>query len=193
MRSPLASGWGVLVEVDEGAVLALCFLRSWIAVVSFYETATSSPANSLVHIHSWWSRGCPQRGVRKRERPTRRPCGAPVVHESTTPPRLPRSVLSRLGCCVDSYNPWVGTNHGCIPWLSAMRSWCWWCCPQCGQLCRPPHQPAPAKGRAVQKSKGTRRTNNGVCVAGAVCEVVGSAVTYSPTPSRGQYHRRGRA
>ena len=67
MRSPLASGWGVLVEVDEGAVLALCFLRSWIAVVSFYETATSSPANSLVHIHSWWSRGCPQRGVRKRE------------------------------------------------------------------------------------------------------------------------------
>ena len=26
-----------------------------------------------------------------------------------------------------------------------------------------------------------------------MCEVVGSAVTYSPTPSREQYHRRGRA
>ena len=32
-----------------------------------------------------------------------------------------------------------------------------------------------------------------VLTAGVLCEVVGSAVTYSPTPSRGQYHRRGRA
>ena len=32
-----------------------------------------------------------------------------------------------------------------------------------------------------------------VLTAGVLCEVVGSAVTYSPTPSREQYHRRGRA
>ena len=44
---------------------------------------------------------------------------------------------------------------------------------------------------AAQKAKAPAAQR--VCVAGAVCEVVGSAVTYSPTPSRGQYHRRGRA
>ena len=44
---------------------------------------------------------------------------------------------------------------------------------------------------ARHMKKGTRHTNG--CVAGAWCEVVGSAVTYSPTPSREQYHRRGRA
>ena len=120
MRSPLGGfGWGVLVEVDEGAVFALCFPRSQNGAVRFYESATSPPANSLVHTHCWWG-GCPQRGVRKRERTTRRSCGAPVVHESTAGPRFPRWILGRCTRCVDSYNPWVGTNHGCMP-----------SCPQC--------------------------------------------------------------
>ena len=65
MRSPLASGWGVLVEVDEGAVFALRFPRSQNGVVRFYETLTSRPAGSLVCTHPWWWGGCPQCGVRK--------------------------------------------------------------------------------------------------------------------------------
>ena len=43
MRSPLGGfGWGVLVEVDEGAVFALCFPRSQNGAVRFYESAGRS-------------------------------------------------------------------------------------------------------------------------------------------------------
>ena len=45
-------------------------------------------------------------------------------------------------------------------------------------------------GLTYEKAPAAQRS---CCAAGVVCEVVGSAVTYSPTPSRGQYHRRGRA
>ena len=56
------AGWVGVAEVDEGAVFACCFPRSRNRVVSFYETAASPPANSLVSTHCWWVRCCPQCG-----------------------------------------------------------------------------------------------------------------------------------
>ena len=80
MRSPLASGWVGIAEVDEGADFALRFPRSQNAVVRFYAPPT--PSQQV--------RGCaPIVGglivvrnaeVRKRQGVAAAPRGLPVAH-----------------------------------------------------------------------------------------------------------------
>ena len=161
--------------------------------------------------------GCPQCGVRKgagrgvsqkltsgRFSPRVSP-GCKTLLSAFTKPRLPDgrsvgvhpllavSLVSAMRSLLGYGNSWVPANDGCgrgcpqcasphdtgCLWVHT-NCWCRSCCPQCAtpQTCNTKRRHPPHKW---------------LCGGCLLCEVVGSAVTYSPTPSRGQYHRRGRA
>ena len=76
---------------------------------------------------------------------------------------MPRWVFSRRGCCVDSYNSWVRTNHACGR-----------CCPQCGVRTipdiggRPPIMGLGVVVRNAESARGSR-FSGGDAVAGWLC------------------------
>ena len=166
-RAPAAGGG--LVEVDDRTVFARCFPKSWINVVRIYETATSPPGSLVgsypLLVSSVLSAMRKSASVRGRR-------GGHAGHRLCTNRR--RCCVSPGRFCVGGGVVLIRTIRGCTPIVGG------------GGVVRN----ADTRKHATPK-EGTRHTT--VCVAGAVCEVVGSAVTYSPTPSRGQYHRRGRA
>ena len=170
-RTPAAGGG--LVEVDDRTVFARCFPKSWINVVRIYETATSPPGSLVgsypLLVSSVLSAKRKSASVRGRR-------GGHAGHRLCTNRR--RCCVSPGRFCVGGGVVLIRTIRGCTPIVGGG-----------GVVRNADTRKQPAAGVGIRK--GTRHTNG--CVAGAVCEVVGSAVTYSPTPSRGQYHRRGRA
>ena len=149
--------------------------------------------NSWVGTHCWGGWCCPQCGV----------CTIQDIRRC-----LPIMGLGVVDCpqCVTPQAPGRGRGGAVGEWLCTNQRLCRVCPGGVSGgggvvLIRTISGCPPIMGLGVVvRTAGTRKHekrhpphNDRVVWRVPVCEVVGSAVTYSPTPSREQYHRRGRA
>ena len=182
-------GWGLVVRNAESGPIC----SSWVCTHSWCRlllsaTRSLGPApgyrvwvvGRVVEVESIGIRGCTRRPLLDFHPAATHHHGGACCPRDLFGPELtvtPRRWL-RPGC--PQCGVWPGRETG-------------WCAPMMGGAVVVRNAESSQVGSGCGYEKRAPAAQRSCCVAGAWCEVVGSAVTYSPTPSREQYHRRGRA